>query len=143
MSEHAFCRMLLGAAKEEAKAGKVKIPRGLVAVRADDLGKTVSLMGKPYTIAGYLVRSTRNPILVKDAKGKSWRMPLYLVTAALEKVRGKVSNQVAGQEEPFINGIPSISELVKQGFTGENNEDSRRELEAEAAAELRAEARMS
>lgn len=36
MSEHAFCRMLLGAAKEEAKAGKVKIPRGLVAVRADD-----------------------------------------------------------------------------------------------------------
>ena len=112
-------------------------------MKADDLGKTVSLMGKPYTIAGYLVRSTRNPILVKDAKGKSWRMPLYLVTAALEKVRGKVSNQVAGQEEPFINGIPSISELVKQGFTGENNEDSRRELEAEAAAELRAEARMS
>jgi hypothetical protein len=59
-------------------------------LKADDLGRTVSISGKPYTIAGYLVRSTRNPILVKDSKGKSWRMPLYLVTEALNKVRGKV-----------------------------------------------------
>jgi hypothetical protein len=103
-------------------------------MKADDLGKTVSLMGKPYTIAGYLVRSTRNPILVKDAKDKSWRMPLYLVTAALDKLRGKVVAPKTSGFEPEGDGMPSISELVGQGFTGENNEDSRAELAFEAKA---------
>ena len=91
-------------------------------------------MGKPYTIAGYLVRSTRNPILVKDAKGKSWRMPLYLVTAALDKLRGKIAAPKTSGFEPEGDGMPSISELVGQGFTGENNEDSHAELAFEAKA---------
>jgi hypothetical protein len=36
MDDHAFCRMMLGIVRGDAKAGKVKLPRGLVALRADE-----------------------------------------------------------------------------------------------------------
>ena len=94
-------------------------------MKADDFGKTVSISGKLYTIAGYLVRSTRNPILVKDVKGKSWRMPLHLVTEALDKVRSPSKNKVTITEAtldkvmPRTNpSMPSLEKFSKRGVAG-------------------------
>jgi hypothetical protein len=58
----------------------------LIGLSADDLDKQISIVGKKYTIKGYLPRRQKFPILVETEAGKMVCLPLDVVLNAVKKV---------------------------------------------------------
>lgn len=49
----------------------------------EDLGQKFKSNGKEYTISGLATRKSKYPILAKDAQGKTYKFPMYIVKLGL------------------------------------------------------------
>ena len=118
---------------------------GFYGLDPSDLGKMVNVYGKMYKIIGLMPNRRRYPILVETVKGRQVCIPAEQVVEALNRLKGlktklngiKTNAAAAGAGAlDEDEGMPSISTLVgpkplsmeewmKNGFTGEKNEDSR------------------
>lgn len=56
-------------------------------IHADTLGKTVHFKGVPYTVTGIETRSYKNPVVIKNAAGKFFKIPVVEIMNALARAK--------------------------------------------------------
>lgn len=71
--------------RESQEIDDFKFNAPYVGLKADDFGKTITLDGKTFTIAGFRSRAGKKPISLKCADGKMYSAPVDLVKLALAR----------------------------------------------------------
>lgn len=107
---------------ESKDAVNFKRYAGMIGLSPDDLGKPVVLRGTKFTIAGFLPRSGRYPMLMRREDGKMFKFGEDDVRKALGKTLPTPTvTEFKGFATP-MGGIPGLPTSLIEGIAAEKGE---------------------